>query len=326
MLACSPPFPQTRNESHVSLENIYKLFNDIRKGNTSLVSELQPCSSGSSSSYNNSNIGDLLHSGVDLQTFSDGRLNNDQNAALQVCLKFLVQWIRHTRDSAHHPAPEPLHAFLFGGPGTGKSFFARVLIEIATSLGAKIVCAAPTGVAASPLPNGSTLHSLFGIGIKKNSADRPISDNSSVMSLLRNRLRGVQLLIIDEISMVEERTLLIIDCHLQQALNCPVPFGGLGILAMGDFMQLPPCSSKPLYQVMQDPLYKLAPILQRFQKIQFTMQMRAAEDLQHTALVNRWRDVSVTDKPVCRTDITSLRVRCYCCCMPTPSFSSPWLL
>jgi hypothetical protein len=263
----------------------------------------------SSSSTRNSNIGDLLEDGVDMQNFSDNRLNADQNAVPHICLDFLGKSLCHARDFAHYPAPEPLHVFLLGGPGTGKSFFARILIEIAASLGAKIVCAAPTGIAASPLPNGSTLHSLFGISIKKNRADRPLGDNFTAISSLRNRLRGVQLLIIDEISMVEERTLLTIDKRLQQALNCELPFGGLGILAMGDFLQLPPCSSKALYVAMQSNSYLLAPTLRQFRMIQLTQQMRAADDLQHTELLNRWRNVSVTDKPVRRTDITNLKVR-----------------
>jgi hypothetical protein len=253
-------------------------------------------------------VGDLLEEGVDVQQFSDGRLNVQQNALLRLCIDYFVKLLRHIRDPAHYPAPEPLYCFLLGGPGTGKSFFARVLIEIAASLGAKIVCAAPTGIAASPLPNGSTLHSLFGISIKRSTSDRPLSDNSAVITSLRNRLRGVHLLIIDEISMVEERTLLTIDKRLQQALNCALPFGGLGILAMGDFLQLPPCSSKPLYVAMQSNSYLLAPTLRQFRMIQFTQQMRAAEDLQHTDLLNCWRDVSVTEMPIHRTHITSLKV------------------
>jgi len=307
-VASLPAADALRTESSDTIYRIHKLFSDIRKGNIELQQpHQQPLTS--SSSTRNSNIGDLLEDGVDMQNFSDNRLNADQNAVLRLCLDFLVKSLRHARDFAHYPAPEPLHMFLLGGPGTGKSFFARILIEITASLGAKIVCAAPTGIAASPLPNGSTLHSLFGISIKGNRADRPLGDNSTAISSLRNRLRGVQLLIIDEISMVEERTLLTIDKRLQQALNCELPFGGLGILAMGDFLQLPPCSSKPLYVAMQSNSYLLAPTLRQFRMIQLTQQMRAADDLQHTELLNRWRNVSVTDKPVRRTDITNLKVR-----------------
>src|SRR6185312_554290 len=143
-----------RTESSDALNRIYKLFKDIRKGITDVLFEQQQQQQQplpSSSFDRNSNVGDLLEDGVDLQNFSDGRLNPDQNAALRLCLDYLVKSLRHARDPPHHPAREPLKSFLLGGPGTGKSFFARILIEIASSLGAKIVCAAPTGIAAAPL-------------------------------------------------------------------------------------------------------------------------------------------------------------------------------
>jgi len=61
----------------------------------------------------------------------------------------------------HISAPEQLLVFIHGGPGVGKSFFALELISYIDSN--TICCAAPTGIAASELYKGRTLHDLLGL-------------------------------------------------------------------------------------------------------------------------------------------------------------------
>jgi hypothetical protein len=150
---------------------------------------------------------------------------------------------------------------------------------------------------------------MFGIGVnKKRQSKQELSEQSSIIKGLRDKFRGVHLLIIDEISMVDVQLLEIVDQRLRQALSNDDPFGGISILAMGDFMQLPPVGSTPLYLAMQQPQCLLRPELLQWTRIQFTVQERAREDPAHTAMLNRWRDISVTDAPVRRTDITSIKV------------------
>ena len=124
----------------------------------------------------------------------DPHLNEKQNAALLEVLTWL-----HCQASSE--TGSALRVLIHGGPGTGKSFFANILIEKARTItqGGKIQCCAPTGIAATLLPGGQTVHSLLKLPIDKRR--RKKSAVASVQDA-KNRLAGVHLLIIDEISMV----------------------------------------------------------------------------------------------------------------------------
>jgi RecG-like helicase len=58
--------------------------------------------------------------------------------------------------------------FMEGAAGTGKTFVYKVVYDILSSIGIKVVCMAYTGVAAALLPNGKTLHSALGLPVPLN--------------------------------------------------------------------------------------------------------------------------------------------------------------
>jgi len=144
------------------------------------------------------------------------------------------------------------HVFLTGKAGTGKTTFLR---EVFNSTHKKCVVAAPTGVAAINA-GGVTLHSLlqlpFGSFIPSNDLhDLPgistkISTPGSIVKELHIGkrklilLRELELLIIDEVSMLRADLLDAIDVVLRFARRKKEPFGGLQILFIGDLLQLPP--------------------------------------------------------------------------------------
>ena len=66
-------------------------------------------------------------------------------------------------------------------------------------------------------------------------------------------LQGTKILVIDEMSMISPGFLYKVNRRLQQAFpeNKTKPFGGISVLIMGDFAQLPPVMAPPLYQVKQ---------------------------------------------------------------------------
>ena len=133
--------------------------------------------------------------------------------------------------------------FLTGKAGTGKSTFLRYIVE---NIRKKTVVLAPTGIAAVNV-GGQTLHSFFKIPLK------PIlpTDPDFAIRTLRKRmkyssshvklLRQLDLIIIDEISMVRADIIDFIDkilrvyCH-----NMREPFGGKQLLLVGDIFQLEP--------------------------------------------------------------------------------------
>ena len=144
----------------------------------------------------------------------------------------------------------PVLLHVDGGGGTGKSYMVNMLSSHLqqTYPGRKspILRAAPTGVASSQI-NGQTLHSLLRLPIDRNY--RPLTEMPSVLSNLQRMFSGVKYLIIDEKSMLGLKTLGWIDRRLREIFperNSDF-FGGLSVILIGDFFQLPPVLSKPIY-------------------------------------------------------------------------------
>lgn len=123
------------------------------------------------------------------------------------------------------------HLFVTGRAGTGKSTLLRALRDMIT---VPNVVVAPTGLAAVTA-GGQTIHSFFGFPPKLiQSSDIRRSRNGGIM-------RRLQILIIDEVSMVRSDLMHAIDLSLRLNRGRPrEPFGGVRLLLFGDLHQLPP--------------------------------------------------------------------------------------
>lgn len=156
------------------------------------------------------------------------------------------------------------HVFLTGRAGTGKTTF---LQDISGRTHKSCIVAAPTGIAAINA-GGVTLHSLFQLPFGAFFPSEPHSQGAGVdfemntpSSLMRNLkmhtskrnlLRKMELLIIDEVSMLRADLLDAIDTVLRQVRrNRHVPFGGVQILFIGDLQQLPPVVKESEWQVLK---------------------------------------------------------------------------
>lgn len=145
------------------------------------------------------------------------------------------------------------HVFLTGKAGTGKTTFLR---EIVSRTHKNCVVAAPTGVAAINA-GGVTLHSLFQLpfgtfipenqGLFSGSMSSEVNTPDSlkkklkINSVKRQMLREMELLIIDEVSMLRADILDEIDLVLRIVRRRQsMPFGGVQLLMIGDMLQLPP--------------------------------------------------------------------------------------
>lgn len=127
--------------------------------------------------------------------------------------------------------------FLTGKAGTGKTTFLREVVHYTKK---KCIVLAPTGIAAVNA-GAMTIHSFFqfGLGPFVQGVIEPKSDfriNKSKLELVRH----LQLLIIDEVSMVRADLMDHIDVELRRIRRNSKPFGGVQLLMIGDLQQLPP--------------------------------------------------------------------------------------
>lgn len=130
------------------------------------------------------------------------------------------------------------NVFVTGKAGTGKTTFLKYLIKHTAK---KYVIAAPTGIAAINA-GGVTLHSLFGLPFK------PITPTERLEYHFTEKrsdmLNQLDLLIIDEVSMVRPDVLDTIDRKLRWVRERTEPFGGVQVVMFGDLFQLPPVVKK----------------------------------------------------------------------------------
>src|ERR1700749_4878193 len=153
--------------------------------------------------------------------------------------------------------------FLTGRAGTGKTTFLKHIRENSFK---KMAVVAPTGVAAINA-GGTTLHSFFQLPFGPfipspqfgwNNEAPTYSDPNSLFRNIRfnankrELLQELELLIIDEISMVRADTLDAVDHILRHFRQQPLsPFGGLQVLYIGDLFQLPPVVSREEWTLLQ---------------------------------------------------------------------------
>lgn len=155
-----------------------------------------------------------------------------------------------------------LNIFLTGKAGTGKTTFLKYLQKNSTK---KMLVAAPTGVAAVNAA-GVTLHSLFqlplGIILPYTNTVNPSKDLFKDHPLLSrihyskeklNLLRSIELLVIDEASMLASYIVDAIDIILRYVKRKPEEaFGGVQILFIGDLNQLPPVVKNEDWEILSD--------------------------------------------------------------------------
>ena len=133
------------------------------------------------------------------------------------------------------------HIYLTGKAGTGKTTFLK---SLQTFCPKQFMVAAPTGVAAVNA-GGVTLHSFFQIPLGPflpGQSDRP-QDNRRFFRFSKVKkqiISGLDLLVIDEISMVRADLLDALDAVLRRLRRDERPFGGVQLLLIGDLFQLPP--------------------------------------------------------------------------------------
>ena len=181
-----------------------------------------------------------------------------------------------------------LRLILHGPGGCGKSFILRAAaqkLRESKRCGGAII-AAYTGAAAYQA-GGVTLHSCLGLPVVNKSyghheSDVPMPQGARLQNL-KDIWRHVNVLFIDEMSLISAKLLKRIDLHLRhiKPLGAHAPFGGINIIMIGDFYQLPPVGDHPIFHDMTT--FKL------FRLCELEGNHRAARDPRWAALLGRVR-------------------------------------
>lgn len=130
------------------------------------------------------------------------------------------------------------NVFLTGEPGAGKTFVINQYINWLEAAGLKVAVTASTGIAATHI-GGMTIHSWSGVGIKDTLTPYDLDQIISRERVVK-RVKAAQVLIIDEISMLDGKVLDMVDKVFRTIRQKPEAFGGLQVVCIGDFFQLPP--------------------------------------------------------------------------------------
>ena len=169
-------------------------------------------------------------------------LNKNQRNIFDVINKWARDYFKNLSAKIPHKI-EPLHIFITGKGGCGKSHLIRTLYHYLTktlsyhaknSEKPRIMLLAPTGVAAINI-GGTTIHSALGIPVGNFGKTIP-KLNDKMRSSLRNKLLELRAVIIDEISMVSNKLLVYIHQRLVEIFGCSqeTPFAGITVICSGD--------------------------------------------------------------------------------------------
>ncbi|HYF29088.1 MAG TPA: helix-turn-helix domain-containing protein [Candidatus Paceibacterota bacterium] len=130
------------------------------------------------------------------------------------------------------------NVFLTGEPGSGKTHTINEYVKWLRSHAIEPAITASTGIAATHL-HGVTIHSWSGIGI----AEQPLAQLIEQITQKEHVVKRIQktpVLIIDEVSMLSGDVLTMVDAVVRAVRQREEPFGGMQVVVVGDFFQLPP--------------------------------------------------------------------------------------
>ena len=193
---------------------------------------------------------------ISTHTVSPGQAENimrSMNTKQREVFTHLRRWVLDKVKGANICA---FHVFMTGGAGTGKSHVIngfqyeadRLFTPLTNSADEiTVLLVAYTGTAAFNI-GGQTIHSAFAIHCETKSGKyKPLGEEQ--LTRLRSKYSNLQILIIDEVSMVGQNMFVYVDERLKQIKQNQSPFGGVSVLAVGDFYQIPPVGDRVLYSV-----------------------------------------------------------------------------
>lgn len=178
-------------------------------------------------------------------------LNEFQFYAFRMAAVYLLQKLRksYTKDRnasilGDSSNGDGFQLYIGGEGGTGKSRIVEALLHLCKYWNhpRAIRTCAPTGIAAS-LVHGQTFHSLVGMAANGGYKAHQRLSNEAI-----DDFAPVEMLVLDEVSMLGRDELSVLDTHLRRLKECEdSKFGGVGMIFCGDFFQIPPVKKSPVF-------------------------------------------------------------------------------
>ena len=207
-------------------------------------------------------------------------LSVDQSCIFRHVKDRLEHQVRHESDACKCSDWKPLHMFISGVGGTGKSFLIKTIRTLVSEIWhdktESLLCAVttPTGLAAFNV-GGVTVHRLLQLPIEHEGRAAGYWRLGNLKVMCRS-LSQLRLLIVDEVSMLSTLNLAYVHLRLDEIFGRDQWFGGVNMLFVGDILQLPPINGAPVFDRINN--------------------KSVASKLGCMTLVNIWQDTVLYDK------------------------------
>ena len=227
-----------------------------------------------------------------------------QKFVIEIAIRFARGNIKALKPKNRRPIPPTV--MVHGGAGSGKSTVINVLAKWVHHILQRpgddpdcpyIVISAFTGSAACNV-NGQTLHSVFSF----NFGSEFLTLSDKIREEKRKMFKNLQVLIIDEISLVDADMLYKIDLRLKEVKQTENPFGGVALFCFGDLLQIKPVKGRYIFEEPKSGDFKLAftinPHWEKFRIVNLEENHRQGSDKTYADVLNRIRVGEQTDEDI----------------------------
>lgn len=179
--------------------------------------------------------------------------------------------------------------FLTGSPGTGKSYTLKKIIGHFKYVSKNVGITSTTGCSAI-LIGARTLHSYLKLSITDKTPEQLVYNLKKHPQVV-DKLENLEVLIIEEISMLSDKLFTTISKYLSLIRDNPKPFGGIQLLLVGDFCQLPPV--KDNFCFLSEEWIRLKPTIMNLKTL-----VRQGGDMNFQKILERARTEKITDEDI----------------------------
>ncbi|TKR69282.1 hypothetical protein L596_021461 [Steinernema carpocapsae] len=175
--------------------------------------------------------------------------------------------------------------FLNGSGGCGKTFLYNTMFYNFRDIHKNVLCVAHTGVAATLLYNGSTVHSTFGLPL---TIEENMESNIDLCSNKAQNLKTIDVILWDEAPMSDRRIFACVDRLLRNLRpESNKPFGGAMVIAGGDWKQILPIVPNTLGNGILDYTVKRSSYWNQFEQLHLITNMRAQHDPEYAEFIKK---------------------------------------